>query len=159
VHLRRAVVQGRVSFPPGAGLWGAFWLWGLEPPAYPYNGEIDVVEYNGTLPERLHTFFHFGRLGADSHLMGREMLRAPLSSAFHDYALRTVPGAVEAFFDGRRHSSWTRADLPPGARWPLDGRFHLILSLSVGGSFVGGPPPDTTGFPATMAVDYVRVRG
>lgn len=159
VRLRRAVVEGRVQFPPGAGLWGAFWFYGREPPPYPYAGELDVAEYSGTLPRVRHSFFHFGRNGADDQLTGRDVLRRPLWRRFHEYAVRTVPGAVEVRFDGRRRVSWTRADVPPGGRWPLDGDFDLILSLAVGGEFVGGPPPSTTRFPATMHVDYVRVRG
>lgn len=49
---------------------------------------------------------------------------------------------------------WTSSD----AEWPapFDQPFAMILNLAVGGEWPG-PPDATTTFPATMAVDYVRV--
>ena len=49
-----------------------------------------------------------------------------------------------------------KSELPAGARWVYDKPFHLILSMSVGGTWPGAPDA-TTPFPATMAVDWVRV--
>lgn len=46
----------------------------------------------------------------------------------------------------------------PSAEWPapFDKAFVLNLALAVGGDWPG-PPNDATQFPATLAVDYVRV--
>jgi beta-glucanase (GH16 family) len=39
---------------------------------------------------------------------------------------------------------------------PFDRRFHLIINVAVGGGWPGYPD-ETTVFPQTMRVDYVRV--
>lgn len=45
---------------------------------------------------------------------------------------------------------------PPQA--PFDAPFQVILNVAVGGTWPG-PPDATTPFPATMAVEHVRVWG
>jgi len=48
------------------------------------------------------------------------------------------------------------ADLPAGATWVCDHPFFVIPNVAVGGDWPG-PRDDTTQFPQTMKVDYVRV--
>ena len=161
VRLRRTVIQGRMRFPPGDGLWGIFWFWGLAPPEFPFNGELNVVEYDGAELNRLSTFFHFGERaeGGRPKQWWRVLdLSRPLTE-FKRYTVVAVPGAVELRVNGERQSSWTAADMSLKGRWPLNHNFELILSLAVGGDFVNGPPSDATQFPALMEIDYIRVSG
>jgi beta-glucanase (GH16 family) len=41
-------------------------------------------------------------------------------------------------------------------KWVFDHPFFIILNVAVGGDWTG-PPDETTTFPRTMLVDYVRV--
>ena len=50
----------------------------------------------------------------------------------------------------------TPGDLPAGGSWVFDHPFFIILNVAVGGHFVG-PPDESTVFPQTMLVDWVRV--
>jgi beta-glucanase (GH16 family) len=50
------------------------------------------------------------------------------------------------------------ADLPEGAEWVYDDPFFIILNVAVGGRWIGSPD-ETTEFPQTMLVDWVRVYG
>ena len=167
ISLRRARIKGRIRHPEGAGLWSNFWFWGDEfgRYPYPYNSELNVTEQNGGTTSRLNSFFHFGKAvgggGArDSQWLGGRQMSRPVSARFVTYGVRSVPGAFELRVNGRRHSSWTSADLPRRARWALDENpFTLILSLAVGGDYVGGAPPPSTRFPATMQIDHISVEG
>ena len=167
ISLRRAAIAGRVRHPAGAGLWSNFWFWGDESAAhpYPYNSELNVTEQNGATTRRVNSFFHFGEAvgedrARDSQWLGGRGVRRRVSARFLTYGVRSVPGAFELSVNGKRHSSWTAADLPRRARWALDENpFTLILSLAVGGDYVDGAPPPSTRFPATMRIDYISVEG
>ena len=43
-----------------------------------------------------------------------------------------------------------------GADWVFDHPFFIILNLAVGGNYVGSPN-DSTVFPQTLLIDWVRV--
>lgn len=59
--------------------------------------------------------------------------------------------------DGQHYLTQTRWHTQSAAYpAPFDQRFHLLLNVAVGGNWPGDPD-DTTVFPQTMEVDYVRV--
>ncbi len=43
------------------------------------------------------------------------------------------------------------------SKWPYDKPFYLILNVAVGGAWGAINGIDTTAFPQTMEIDYVRV--
>jgi hypothetical protein len=159
LRLRRTVIDSSIRFPVGDGLWGNFWFYGVPPPEFPYNGELNVVEYDGAERNRISTFLHFGENidGGRPKQWWRVYPYASPLTEFTRYTLATVPGAIELRVNGRRQTSWSSADMSPQGRWPLNHKFELIFSLAVGGDFVNGPPSDATDFPALMELDYVRV--
>ncbi|HET6891076.1 MAG TPA: hypothetical protein VFH31_08235, partial [Pyrinomonadaceae bacterium] len=57
---------------------------------------------------------------------------------------------------GVLYSTRTPADLPAGKPWVFNKPFFLLLNLAVGGNWPGSPDESTV-FPQTMLVDYVRV--
>jgi beta-glucanase (GH16 family) len=78
---------------------------------------------------------------------------------FHVFAVEWEPDEFRWFVDGQRYytqrdwfTSSTKAQFPA----PFDQRFHLILNVAVGGAWPGYPD-ETTVFPQSMIVDYVRV--
>jgi beta-glucanase (GH16 family) len=58
--------------------------------------------------------------------------------------------------DGEHYLTVPPEALPVGGDWVFDHPFFLILNVAVGG-YWPGYPDETTEFPQTMHVDYVRV--
>ena len=61
------------------------------------------------------------------------------------------------YFDGELYKTGTPADIEDDGPWVFDDHpFELILNLSVGG-YWPGKPDETTPFPASLVVDYIRI--
>ena len=76
---------------------------------------------------------------------------------FHVFAVEWTPELHH--LAGRRpdlHDQGRRRTCPRGTDWVFDHPFFIILNVAVGGNYVGSPD-ETTVFPQTMLVDYVRV--
>jgi beta-glucanase (GH16 family) len=150
--------EARVKLPAGQGLWSAFWLVGDHGP-WPDHGEIDVVEGLNDV-DRVHFDTH---QPSDSNPAGwQPWLTSPVapsgswSDAFHVYAVDWTDQTITWSIDGRTYATLDRKDTPSDGRWVLDRSPQIIvLNLAIGGW--PGSPDDSTTFPATMLVDYVRV--
>jgi beta-glucanase (GH16 family) len=153
-------IEARIRVPAGRGLLPAFWAVGanLDAVGWPASGEIDVMEVNGAKPRLLSGTLHGPRRGHRGFSLGAERWAdAPLSDGFHVYGARWSPDRIEFSLDGRVYATFGRDDLPAGSRWSFDRPFFLLLTLPVGGDWLGRPDA-TTSWPATMLVDWVRVR-
>ena len=153
-------VEARIRVPRGRGLLPAFWALGanLEVVGWPRAGEIDVVEVYDREPSTVHGTLHGPRRGhRDYALESTRPAGAPLASGFHVYGISWAPGRIVFRFDGEVYAVRTRSDLPPGSRWSFERPFFLLFTLAVGPRWLG-PPDSTTPWPATMLVDWVRVR-
>ncbi len=164
--------EARIRVDAIEGLWPAFWA--LPQPcdkestdtaygSWAANGEIDILEARGRLPDEASTTLHFGNRGASTYLTHTARLNAPIS-VWHVYGLEWRSDAIVWYIDGAetfrvlQKDWWTQAvSKAENAAAPFDQPFYLLLNLAVGGNFDGGrePPADfTTGL---MQVDYVRV--
>jgi len=61
---------------------------------------------------------------------------------------------IDFFVDDKLYNTITPADI--SGEWVFDHPFYIILNVAVGGGYVGWPNESTV-FPQTMLVDYVRV--
>ncbi len=157
--LTRARVSVRMATPPGRGLWPAFWAW-FNRAEMPQTGEVDIAELVGREPKALYGFVHGVVPGSPPWIYqnGAKLEHSePLSGPAHTYEVRTEPGLVEFYFDGRQYGSVARADLPPDGPWVVrpDLPFRLILNMALGSW--AGQPDSTTPLPARMTVDGVSV--
>jgi beta-glucanase (GH16 family) len=152
-------ITARIQFPSGQGLVPAFWLLGSDIAAvdWPKCGEIDVMElpnvgttYNSSLHGPLSTPQAGSRLAQASGPAGGD-----LTAGFHDYWVRRQPGEIRVGVDGVTHALFTPQSLPPGGQWVFDKPMFALLSVAVGGDWPG-PPDESTPFPATMLVDWLR---
>jgi beta-glucanase (GH16 family) len=148
-------VEARIKVPAGQGMFAAFWTCGdYEEYGYPGYGEIDVVEtINDADVARFHSHQPGWTFGVNSpvHPSGS------WANDFHVYAVEWTEDSLTWLVDGVTYAVQYKDDLPGGASWVLDDRPQgLVLNLAVGGSWAG-PPDETTEFPATMLVDWVRV--
>lgn len=153
------LVEARIQVPGGQGLWPTFWLLGDEcysgSKAWPACGEIDAMEVLGSTSNAVHGTLHAPWPFAPKGVGGKAETPTSLSGGFHVYGVEWAPERINFLLDGTVYETITRSQLPPGAAWPFQHPFFLLLNLAVGGDWPG-PPNASTQFPAQMLVDWVR---
>jgi beta-glucanase (GH16 family) len=153
--------EARIKLPAGQGLWPAFWMLGdnFGSAGWPKCGEIDIMENVGKEPRINHGSLH-GPSSANATSDLTATITVPpaqtLSDDFHVYAIEWEPAAIRFYLDASLYATFAPTHWPPGGTWVFDHRFFVILNVAVGGDWPGSPD-DTTEFPQTMLVDYVRV--
>lgn len=153
-------IEARAKMPEGQGLWPAIWM---LPTDWVYgrwaaSGEIDVMEYRGDLPTTLYSTIHFGGEWPNNTKIGGTTTVPDMSQDFHVYALEWEETVMRWYFNDRlvyQTSSWFSTGAPYPA--PFDQRFHLLMNVAIGGSFLPNPPADADYFPQELRVDWVRV--
>ncbi len=153
-------VEARIKVPFGQGLWAAFWMLGanLGEVGWPKCGEIDILENVGFEPSTVHGSAH-GPGYSGGQAIG-EAYDLPEGETFADdyrvFAIEREPGEIRWYVDGNHYFTLTPDDIPARGTWVFDHPFFLLLNVAVGGYWPGNPD-ETTTFPQTMHVDYVRV--
>ncbi|HEX2677911.1 MAG TPA: glycoside hydrolase family 16 protein [Polyangiales bacterium] len=153
-------IEARIQIPRGQGLWPAFWMLGddIGTAGWPGCGEIDIMENIGKEPSIVHGTLHGpgysggNGLGAPYTLPGG----AKFADDFHVFAIEWEPNTVRFYVDDALYETRTDQDVPVGKTWVYDHPFFLLLNVAVGGQWPGSPD-NTTIFPQTMQIDYVRV--
>ena len=152
-------IEARIKLPFGQGIWPAFWMLGanIDQAGWPMCGEMDIMENIGREPSINHGTLHGPGYSGGSGLGGIYTLPAgqKFSDDFHIFVIEWEPTAVRFYVDGNLYQTKTTADAA-GKQWVFDHPFFILLNVAVGGNFPGNPN-DTTTFPQTMTVDYVRV--
>ena len=153
--------EARIQLPVGQGIWPAFWLLGanIDDVGWPACGEIDIMEYLGQEPRVLHGTIHGpGHYGDGAISRSHVLSQGGFHLGFHVFAIDWTPEAITWSVDGYAYHTVHPTDLPRGATWVYNTPFFIILNVAVGGRWPGSPG-ETTVFPQTMRVDYVRVYG
>ena len=152
--------EARIKLPKGQGFWPAFWMLGSDFPSvgWPACGELDIMENVGFEPGKVHGTLHGPGYSGNNPLTGAYTLpnHEVMSNGFHVFAVDWGPDAIRFYVDGHLYETQTVDSIPSSKRWVFDHPFYLLLNLAVGGAWPGNPD-QTTPFPATMLVDYVRV--
>jgi beta-glucanase (GH16 family) len=145
-------IEVRAKLPCGRGTWPAIWMLGTGG-RWPDDGEIDIMEQVGSAPTRvfgtLHSAAHHGGDGT-----GAATQVTSACSAFHNYQLTWVPGAIAIGVDDTLFYRSSDPKTGPAA-WPFTAPQYLLLNLAIGGD-LGGPVDDTI-FPVALEIEYVRV--
>ncbi|MEM1182164.1 MAG: family 16 glycosylhydrolase [Acidobacteriota bacterium] len=155
-------MEMRAKMPIGQGLWPAFWMLASDPSIYGVwaaSGEIDIMEYIGSEPDRVFGTIHYGASFPGNVFSGTDTFlpSGTFADGFHDFAIEWEFGEIRWYLDGVEYASrdnWFSSGGPFPA--PFDVDFHLLLNVAVGGNLPGNPDA-TTVFPQEMVVDYVRV--
>lgn len=153
--------EASIKLPVGQGIWPAFWMLGrdIDQVGWPQCGEIDIMEYLGQDPRTIygtiHGPNHYGGTAIGNH---HTIAQGGYHLGFHEFAIEWDEDSIDWFVDGFAYHSATPADLPSSGDWVYDHPFFVLLNLAVGGRWPGNPD-ETTVFPQTMLVDYVRVYG
>jgi beta-glucanase (GH16 family) len=140
-------VEARLLLPAGRGLWPAFWMLPANSESVP---EIDILEVLGQSPNELLMHLH-PQDRSDGPSKRYRLPGANFAEAWHTLRLHWAPGRLEYFVDGHQVWQLTSEQVPAE---PM----YLVFNLAVGGDYPG-EPDESTRFPATFAIDYVRVTG
>lgn len=149
--------EARIQMPWGRGLWPAFWMLGanIDEVSWPQCGEIDIVEFRGQEPNKIHGSVHGpGYSGGNPVTFTYTAPNDRYDTDFHVFAVEWGEGQIDYYVDDLLYFT-IEEDMVPG-EWVYDQPFYLLLNLAVGGNFVGAPNASTP-FPQSMLVDYVRV--
>jgi hypothetical protein len=124
---------------------------------WPYSGEIDIMEHPTNQVNTIYGTVHTGTFSAFTGSAPRSntIQISNAATEFHIYSIEWTKDRLDYYVDDLNYFSVTNDHSGYGG-WPFDQPFYIILSMGVGGGWVGNPDP-TSVFPAMMEVDYVRV--
>lgn len=149
--------EARIRLPWGQGIWPAFWLLGsnFSEVGWPACGEIDIMEYRGQETSIVHGTVHGPGYSAGNGVTESYSLQnGRFDTDFHLFAVEWGTDYIEFYVDNQLYQTITPDDV--SGEWVFDHPFYIILNIAVGGGYVGSPN-ETTVFPQTMLIDYVRV--
>lgn len=151
----------RAKLPLGQGLWPAIWMlptdWFYG--GWAASGEIDMMELLGQDPQKVYGTLHYGGEWPNNVQSGDsyKLSTGSFSSAYHIFTIEWEENEFRWYVDSilyQTQNTWHSDGKPYPA--PFDQKFHILLNVAVGGNWPGSPD-NTTTFPQTMIVDYVRV--
>jgi beta-glucanase (GH16 family) len=144
-------MEARMRLPLTQGMWPAFWMLGVGG-GWPVCGEIDIMEGKGRLPAWTSGTFHWAT--NNSQVGGTyTMPTGNVHDNFHNYAVEWSTDSIRWYFDTVNFVTLVKAQHPDV---PIDKQYYFIFDLAVGGNFDGNMD-NTTVFPESLIVDYVRV--
>lgn len=149
--------EARIQLPWGQGIWPAFWLLGAncEELSWPQCGEIDIMENRGQEPTIINGSVHGpGYSAGEAISKSYELQNDRFDTGFHVFGIEWGEDYINYYVDDVLYNQITPDDVT-GA-WVFDHPFFIIMNVAVGGNYVGSPNNSTV-FPQTMLVDYVRV--
>jgi len=149
-------IETRAKIPQGKGVWPAIWMLGdnIGEIGWPRCGEIDIMEFVGKDPNRVHATAHFA--GDDKkHLSNGSKLEthAPYDD-FHVYAIEWFPDRIAFYFDNTKYHTFPINKAGEVEDNPFRKPQYLIINLALGGNW-GGDIDDSV-LPQKYMCDYVR---
>lgn len=144
LNFKYGKIEVKAKFPKGKGFLPAIWMLTTSGEEFP---EIDIAEIIGQRPGELWNVVH----SLDSnkkHVREYKMTDVgDTTDGFHTYGIEWDEEKIVYFFDGKK--IFTGTDLIPNED------MYLYINTGIGGSWVGDPN-ETTIFPNTMLIDYIR---
>ena len=156
IEFQYGTVEVKAKLPQGLGVWPAIWMLGhdIDENYWPNCGEIDIMEYVGRMPGKIHTTLHT----KDSYGVSKNTKITTLEkieTGFHIYKMQWNEDQIQFSIDDNVVYTFAPVDKTEEI-WPFDKPFYLILNLAVGGYF-GGFDVDDSIFPQEFVIDYIKV--
>jgi beta-glucanase (GH16 family) len=149
-------LEMRAGFKSAKGAWPAIWLLptGMQ---WPKGGEIDVMEhlnFEDKVYQTIHTPY---TIEAKKNANPDDNVRTTLIKRddFNTYGMEWNDNAVVFLVNGTKSFTYKRDAAKGEAQWPFVHPMYLILSMQIGGSWVGETDP--AHYPAYLEIDWVRV--
>ncbi|MDA3823937.1 MAG: family 16 glycosylhydrolase [Bacteroidales bacterium] len=153
-------IEARIKTPYGQGIWPAFWMMGenISQVGWPACGEIDILELIGGEGDgRDNTAYgtaHWDNNGSYASYGNNIKLASGIfADTFHIFSLEWTPSTLRCYMDGKQYNALS---ISSAGLSEFHENFFILLNLAVGGNWPGYPD-ETTVFPQTLEVDYVRV--
>lgn len=148
-------IEIRARFKSAKGAWPALWLLGADG-AWPKNGEIDLMEHLNFDDKIYQTVHSDYTLNIDkSNTPPKGGTAAIQKDDFNTYGVEWDRDKIVFSINGKTSFTYPQVPEKGAAQWPFDQSFYIIMSMQIGGSWVGAPDPKD--YPAGMEVDWVRV--
>ena len=152
-------IEVKAKVASGQGIWPAIWMlptdWLFG--GWPSSGEIDIMEHVGYDLGVVHGSVH---TEAYNHKINTQRSSARkianVDTEFHVYSIIWDKDKISFFIDDIQYFLFENDQQGNYKTWPFDQRFHLLINIAVGGDWPGNPN-NSTNFPRTMLIDYVRV--
>ena len=149
-------IEVRAKLPQGKGVWPAIWMLGQKFPSNPWPacGEIDIMEFVGHTPDKVHATVHYRKDGKHASMGGNLTVERPFDD-FHVYAVEWSAERMDFFFDARKYFTFKVAAAADSGSNPFLKPQYLLINLALGGSW--GREMDDSVLPQKYLIDYVRV--
>lgn len=147
----------RAKLPIGQGIWPAIWMLGndIDTNPWPACGEIDIMEYLGHQPSTVHGTVHGPISGGPGVGSSYTLEEGTFHDDFHVFAMEWNSDEIKFYVDDTLYHVANKNEIGEND-WVFDHPHYFILNLAVGGDWPGYPD-ETTKFPQTMKVDYIKV--
>ncbi len=144
----------RARFGSARGAWPALWLLGNQG-GWPYNGELDLMEhlnYDTSVYQTVHSGYNY--TGSST----QKFIQPTIAQYdYNTYGLEWDESKVVFTVNGAPTMTYSRDPAKGETQWPFKQPFYIILSMQIGGSWVGAGNPSDPNYPIDMEVDWIRV--
>lgn len=152
-------IEARLKGISGQGLGFAFWLLGVDTKTlgWPKCGELDIAEITGRTPGFNIGTAHYRESWGHASSQGKLTLpdNGSFENDFHVFGIEWTKAYIKWYIDDQVYHTMDITGDINGWK-PFSRPFFMILSIGVGGTY-SGSPDQTTVFPETAEIDWVRV--
>lgn len=148
-------VQIKARFKSAKGAWPALWMLGSAR-KWPANGEIDLMEHLNFDRKIYQTVHSQYTLEVDQTNTPKKGATAPIKrDDWNTYGAEWSADEIVFTVNGKVSHRYPRMPEKGELQYPFNQPFYLLLSMQIGGSWVGEAKAGD--YPAGMEIDWVRV--
>ena len=160
VEVQYGYWEVRAKLPTGVGTWPAIWMLNsnIDTIGWPNCGEIDIMEHVGYDSSRVFFSIHNANMHGDVGGTNQQSIYDfdDNENDFNTYAVEWAESYIKGYVNGISYFHFDKSS-ELFNDWPYDNPFFLIINLAIGGDWGGVEGIDTSIFPASFIIDYVRM--
>ena len=131
--------------PDGTGHWPAAWMLpqgfieGTK--TWPQDGEIDLMEARGRIPQAIGSAIHFANSNNSHQYISHEVsvpMNVNFQDKFHSVTFKWTEDNIEMYLDTNNEPFYSESkNSAPfnNANYPFNSQFYLLLNVASGGNF------------------------
>ena len=131
--------------PDGTGHWPAVWMLpqgfieGTK--TWPQDGEIDLMEARGRIPQAIGSAIHFANSNNSHQYISHEIsvpMNVNFQDKFHSVTFKWTDNNIEMYLDTNNEPFYSEGiNSAPfnNANYPFNSQFYLLLNVASGGNF------------------------